>query len=299
MTRITDLGLSNTRMAHIAAGRERLAEVEESIASGKELRRPSQDPPVSARLMRHKDRLRRIEQYQRNNTSAKLWVGAADRALQSAATSLGRAKTLGVQSGNDTLGLTERGALATDIRAISDEIKTLSNVKVSGRPVFAGTADVDQAYDDAGAYIGDLNPVNRTIDSGERVEVGLPGPEVFGTSNPGDPLNGTLFEALEALAVAVETADNAGVLAGIEAIDLATDRAAVAQGRLGAVDRQLVVAEARQGNEQLSVTSSISELQDTDVADAIIRLRSAEAGYQATLAASARGMSTSLLDFLR
>ncbi len=297
--RITDQGLTNVRVAHIAAGQSKLAEVEEQIASGKQIQKPSDDPSASARLMRHTDRLSRIGQYQRNNNSARLWADAGDRTLQSVAYSLGRAKTLAVQAGNDTLGAEERNALATDIRAIADEMISLSNTKVTGRAIFAGTANVTEAYDAAGAYQGDTSVVTRSIDSGEKVDVGLPGPEVFGVSNPGDPLNGTVFEALHELADRVVAADNAGVRAGIEAVDAATNRVATGQGRLGAVARQLEVVADRQTSEELAVTSSMSRLQDTDVADAIIRLRSAEASYQATLSATSRSMGTSLLDFLR
>ncbi|MEM9613421.1 MAG: flagellar hook-associated protein FlgL [Actinomycetota bacterium] len=297
--RITDQGLTNIRVAHIAAGQSKLAEAEGQIASGKQIQKPSDDPSASARLMRHTDRLARIGQYQRNNDSARLWADAGDRTLQSVAYSLGRAKTLAVQAGNDTLGAEERTALATDIRAIADEMISLSNTKVTGRAIFAGTANVDEAYDATGAYLGDTAVVTRSIDSGERVEVGLPGPEVFGVSNPGDPFNGTIFEALHELADRVAAGDNAGVRDGIEAVDAATNRVAAGQGRLGAVSRQLEVVADRQTSEELAVSTTMSKLQDTDVAEAIIRLRSAEASYQATLSATARSMSTSLLDFLR
>lgn len=297
--RITDQGRTNARQGHIAAGQARLAEIEDTVASGKQIQRPSDDPSASARLMRHTDRLHRIGQYQRNTNSAQLWADAGDRTLQSVAYSLGRAKTLAVQAGNDTLGAEERTALATDIRAIADEMISLSNTKVTGRAIFAGTANTANAYDVTGAYLGDTGAVTRSIDSGERVDVGIPGPEVFGPSNPGDPLNGSIFEALNALADSVEAGNNPDVRSGIEAVDVATGRVATAQGRLGAVARQLEVVADRQTSEELAVTTSMSKLQDTDVAEAIIRLRSTEASYQATLAATARGLSTSLLDFLR
>lgn len=297
--RITDQGLTNFRVAQLAAGQSKLADVEEQIATGKQIQKPSDDPSASARLMRHTDRLARIGQYQRNNNSARLWADAGDRTLQSVSYSLGRAKTLAVQAGNDTLGTEERAALSADIRAIADEMISLANTKVTGRAIFAGTANVAEAFDASGAYLGDTTAVTRSIDSGERVEVGLPGPDVFGVSNPGDPLNGTVFEALHELADRVDAGDNAGIRSGIEAVDAAANRVAVAQGRLGAVSRQLEVVADRQTGEELAVTSSMSKLQDTDVAEAIIRLRSAEASYQATMAATSRGMSTSLLDFLR
>lgn len=297
--RITDQGLANSRMSWISQGRSAVAEHERSISSGRRIDQPSDDPAATAQLMRHDIRLQRITQYQRNNNNAKLWIGAADSALQSAANNLGRAKTLAVQAGNDTLGPVENAALAADIRAIADELRSAANTKVSGRAIFAGTAGTTDAYDATNAYLGDAGVVELTIDTGESVVVGSSGPDVFGVDNPGDPMNGTVFEVLHALADAVVAADNTQVRVGIEAVDAATTRIGSAQGRVGAISQQLDATDTRQSGERLAVETTVSRIRDTDVAEAIIRLRSAEAGYEATLSATARGISSSLLDFLR
>lgn len=297
--RITDQGLANARLGWINDSRAAAAEAERSLSSGRRIDQPSDDPAGATQILRHQARLRRIEQYNRNNATARLWINGADGALQSASNGLGRAKSLAVQAGNDTLGPVERQALAVDIRAISEELRTVANAKVSGRPIFAGTATNADAYDLSGAYIGDYAPVEMTIDIDETVTVGLPGPEVFGDSDPIDPLNGSAFEALNALADAVELGDNTEIRAGIEAVDLTTARVASSQGRIGAISRQLDAADYRQSGEQVEVSADVARIRDTDMAEAIIRLRSAESSVQATLAATARGMSVSLLDFLR
>jgi flagellar hook-associated protein 3 FlgL len=297
--RVTDRGLANARINWVAQGRGRLADEERAIATGRRIEQASDDPAAASQLMRSDIRLQRIGQYERNANIARLWTGAADGALQAVSTNLARAKTLAVQAGNDTLGTVELAALATDIRAIAAEVRTSANTKVQGRPVFAGTAGAADAYDTANAYLGDTTTVQLTIDSGENVDIGIPGPEVFGVANPGDPLNGSVFEMLTALADAIEIGDKPTVLNGIEAIDVATTRVGQGQGTVGAISQQLDAAEIRHGNERLATQKTVSEIRDTDVAEAIIRLRSAEAGYQATLAATSRGVSISLLDFIR
>ncbi len=297
--RVTDSGMANIRAAWISEGRTHIADSERALSSGRRINQPSDNPTAAARLLRHEVRLQRIDQYQRNGDNARIWIGSADQALQSAANSLARAKTVAIQGGNDIMGPVESGALASDIRSIVDELLTISNSKVSGRAIFAGTADTAQAYDPGGLYLGDNGAVERTIDSNEVVTVGSVGPDVFGVSAPGDPMNGTVFEALEALAVAVETGDLTEVRAGMNSIDAAVARVGSAQGRVGAVSQQLDAAGFRHGGERLDVQANVSKIRDTDMAEAIIRLRSAEGSYEATLAATARGLSRSLIDFLR
>lgn len=297
--RITDQGLASARTGWIRSGKATIADVERTISSGQKIDRPSQDPAAASHLMRSNARLRRIDQFSRNNAHARLWVHGADTALQSVANGLGRANTLAVQAGNDALGDEERSALAADIRAVSEHMLATANTRVAGRSVFGGTSDSTNAYDVATAdYDGDDNFVELDIDTNETVTIGIPGPEVFGQDDA-DPLNGTTFQVLEALAVAVESGNWPDIQAGINSVKVATSRVGQAQGRVGAISQQIEAAEIRQSGEKIAVQANVSAVQDTDIADAIIRLRSAETSYQATLSAASRGMSTSLLDFLR
>ncbi|MDH4364709.1 MAG: flagellar hook-associated protein FlgL [Acidimicrobiia bacterium] len=299
--RITDLGMMESRMAWMRQGQSRVAAAEQEIASGRRINKPSDNPSESARLMRHDLRLQRVSQFARNNDNAKLWVGTADQALQTGATYLERARTLAVQAGNDTtLGAQEGRAIAADVRSIAQGMMAMANTKISGRAIFAGTADSDGAYDATTlAYVGDAGQVTRALDTDETVVVGYHGPDIFGDANPGDPMNGNVFEMLGALADAIENGNNTQIRAGIEAVDTAMARIGVVQGRVGAASQQLDAAETRQNAEKLNTEEHISKIRDVDIADAVIRLRSAEVSYEATMSATSRALSRSLLDFIR
>lgn len=299
--RITDLGMMESRMAWMRQGQSRVAAAEQEIATGRRINKPSDNPSESARLMRHDLRLQRVSQFARNNDNAKLWVGTADQALQTGANYLERARTLAVQAGNDTtLGAQEGRAIAADVRSIAQGMMAMANTKISGRAIFAGTADSDGAYDATTlAYVGDAGQVTRALDTDETVVVGYHGPDIFGDANPGDPMNGNVFEMLGALADAIENGDNTQIRAGIEAVDAAMARVGTVQGRVGAASQQLDAAETRQNAEKLNTEEHISKIRDVDIADAVIRLRSAEVSYEATMSATSRALSRSLLDFIR
>ncbi len=299
--RITDLGMMESRMAWMRQGQARVAAAEQEIATGRRINKPSDNPSESARLMRHDLRLQRVSQFARNNDNAKLWVGTADQALQTGASYLERARTLAVQAGNDTtLGAQEARSIAADVRSIAQGMMAMANTKISGRAIFAGTADSDGAYDATTlAYVGDSGQVTRALDTDETVVVGYHGPDIFGDANPLDPMNGNVFEMLGALADAIENGDNTQIRAGIEAVDTAMARVGTVQGRVGAASQQLDAAETRQNAEKLNTEEHISKIRDVDIADAVIRLRSAEVSYEATMSATSRALSRSLLDFIR
>lgn len=296
--RVTDLGMVNTRVAWVNEARDNVGRFEEQIASGRRFSQASQEPNDATRVLRNDLRLQRVAQFERNGDNAKLWISTADEALQHASRDLARARTIAIQSANDSLGTVERQALADDIRSIAEGLRTLANTKVSGRAIFAGTANTDVAYDAAGTYVGDTGAVSRTIDTTETVEVSANGPDVFGVSNPGDPLNGNVFEMLAALATAIEVGDTPTIRAGIEAVDVATAQIGVAQGKVGAISQQLDAASTRHTGERLGIETQMAKLRDVDLSEAVIRLRSAEVNYEATLSATARALGRSLLDFL-
>ena len=297
--RITDSRLSHQRTNRIEAGRRKLAKAEEQISTGRRFQRASEQPTDASKLLRHSRRLERVQQFKRNSENGRLWSDTADQALQSISREMTRARTLAVQGANETNGPEQLETIATDIRAIADSLITLSNTKVLGRPVFGGTTDSSDAYATDGTYLGDFGVVRRTIDTGQVVGINSDGPDVFGIASYADPMTGDLFQTIRAMADAVEAGDTAEIRRGMESVDVAANRIASAEGRVGAVSQQLDAIDDRLAGEVISVGERVSKLRDVDLAEAVIRLSSAEASYKATLSATSRGLSISLLDFLR
>ncbi len=299
MQRITTLGSANAMQGWIAASQRRLADGQEQIATGVRLNRASQSPGESTTLLRNQRSLDRLAQFERNTANARLWLETADTTLNGGVDSLTRARTLAVQGANDTNSVEARAAIAADLRSIGAEMLSLANTTVNNRPIFGGTAGAAQAYDDTGAFIGNTGDILRSVSPNESFSVATNGPAAFGTFDGGNNYAGSVFQVIEELATAVESGDVAQVRAGIEAIDTATSRMQGEVGRLGGLSSRLGEIESRNENSQLSTQTQISQIRDVDMADAIIRLRSAETSYEATLSSASRSLSVSLLDFLR
>jgi flagellar hook-associated protein 3 FlgL len=299
MDRITTLGNTTAMRDVIAASQERLAEAQDQIATGVRFTRSSEAPSDAAAYLRNQRSLDRLSQLSRNSSNARLWLDTTDTALRDAVDSTTRARTLGVQGANDTNSPEARRAIAANLRSIAKEMISLSNTVVNGRPIFAGTADATLAYDAAGNYQGDGGQVVRAVTPNDSFTVASNGPAVFGVPNGADPYNGTAFQAINELADAVEAGDAARIRTGIEAMDSVTSRIQAETGRIGGLAARLDEIDARNQDSQIATQSQISDVRDVDMAEAILRLKSAETSYEATLSTAARSMSRSLLDFLR
>jgi len=295
--RVTQQSQTSAMRADLATVSGRLAKIQQQVASGRQLERASDNPAGALAALRYRRSLRSYEQYDRNIGDAKMWLGTADSALKGIDDRLTRAQDLTIQAENGALGPTARNAIATELRAIAEEMIGLGNTRTLGRPIFGGTSGNAQAYDPSGTYVGDSGVVNRTVGSGSSYQVNVTGPEVFGIENPGDPINGNTFEMLREIADRVEA--GVGVSDGLDAIARSRTSVNNAQATLGARLSSLEKLEARNVDVTIEMRSALSETEDIDLADAILDLKNQEAAYTVALNVTARILDRSLMDFLR
>ena len=178
---------------------------------------------------------------------------------------------------------------------------TTANATYLDRPVFGGVTAGDKAYttDVAGAvtYAPDAvgqQGVVRTVADGATVRVDVEGPDAFG------PDGDSVFDHLAELvgraarrrrrpASRPRSTPSTSTASGSSTSRPTSARAPTASSR-----RAPPPIDA-----ELRLTSSLSEIENTDIVKATVDLQLQEVAYQAALAATARVMQPSLLDFLR
>jgi flagellar hook-associated protein 3 FlgL len=125
-------------------------------------------------------------------------------------------------------------------------------------------------------------------------------PAVSGTTAFGDPTDPTsTFAVLITLRDALNANDGATVRASVAGIDTALGRASMASVVVGTRLSWVATLDARLKDESLVLSSALSRVEDLDVASSMAELTNLQTTYQAGLAASARTLQQSLLDFLR
>ena len=150
------------------------------------------------------------------------------------------------------------------------------------------------AFDtETGDYVGDGGTVERRVGDHVTVRVDAGGVETFGEN--GD----NLFTHLAGLATALRQGDDAGIQTGLQALTDDLDRLSGAQASEGARYNRIQQASDLATQTQLQLTSSLSDVEDVDIAEATIQLQTREVAYQAALAATSKTIQPSLLDFLR
>lgn len=292
--RITQNMMSRQSLAGLQAGLGRLSQIQEQLSTGRIINRPSDDPSGTTSAMRLRTSLAQQRQYSRNADDGQGWLNQTDGTLASVGDQVRRAHDLALQGANSgAVGGQARIALATEVDQIREGLLATANTTYLGRPIFGGITAGSTAYDATGTYTGMPGEVRRTVGDGVTLRVDTAGSAVFG------PDADSVFQHLADLSTALRGGDDAGISAAIGKLGTDGDRVATARADVGTRGARIEQTRQLADDAVLSLTSALSEIENTDLPKATVDLKLQEVAYQAALGATARVMQPSLLDFLR
>lgn len=292
--RVTQQMLHQNSVRHMNQNLSRLEKINNQVSTGKQLHRPSDDPNGVSKAMNLKSALVANEQYERNTNEATLWMDETDQTINEMVNVMQRVRELGVQGSNGTLSETDRNVIAAEVEELTEQIRTFANSKVNGNHIFNGLKTNEPPYPNQNSYQEnsfDTNAKMFTIADGVTVKANVTANELFG--NATDDTN--LFNTLNLLASNLRS----GSEISLDSIDKGIDRMLTTSSEAGARKNRVEAIENRIQDSNIELKSMLSKLEDVNYAEAVTKLKSEESVYQASLAASAKIIQPSLMDFLR
>lgn len=293
-TRVTEASMTTKALADIQRSASRGQKLQQQISSGKQLSRPSDSPTGTVTSLQLRGEVRATQQYSRNADDGLGWLGTIQDKLGDASSQILRVRDLTVQALNNTsTDPGSREALAVEIDNIRDSLIGEANTKYMGRPVFGGTTAGDVAYDTSGNYKGDAGQTTRTVGPNSKVRIETSGPEAFGTGNT------QLFQVLSGISQDIRANDGSTLSDDLTNLDTAHDLLNSTLSDVGARYNRVTQMKQSADDHLLSVSSQLSDIEDVDLPKAIMDLQIQQTSYQAALAATAKVIQPSLIDFLR
>lgn len=302
--RVTESSIHTRVLANLQRNLAKGAQIQDQLSSGKQLNRPSDSPAGTVSALQLRAESRMSQQYTRNAEDGLGWLGTVEEALGSASTLVNRARDLAVQGLNaNSNGTLANEALAGEIDQIRNALITSANTRYLDRPVFGGNTVGGSAYDKQGVWEGNsydpdpalapLTSVSRTVGSGAKVRVDLTGPEAFGDDTTG------LFAVLKDISGHLRAGDSATLTTDLKALDTSSNKLKSTISEIGARYNRITQMKESAQDRLLSVTSQLSDIEDIDLPKTIMEMQLQQTSYQAALAAGAKVIQPSLIDFLR
>jgi flagellar hook-associated protein 3 FlgL len=301
--RVTNSMLNNNLIRNTAQSYRRLEELQETLASGKRIQKPSDDPVGISYSMRYRSELSMNEQYESNVADGISWLEFTDKVLSQATGSLNRARELAVQGANDSNSINARKAIAKEIDQIMGHMLNLSNSQLNGRYIFNGEkTDVKpfETLDDTLNVSADLGVIEYEIGRDVSVAINLNANEIFGvpTGGTGDGSD-NVFQALKNLKDALNNDNSSGINQALGALDTRVNAILEQQAEVGARMNRYDMAQTRIEDQTYNYSVLLSKTEDADLAKVIIDLKQQENIHKAALSTGARMIQPSLVDFLR
>ena len=296
--RVTNSMMANNLNYNLNQNLRRLERIQTWLSTTKYINRPSDDPSGIVNTLRYTSYITEAGEYLSKIAEARNFLNTTDSALANVTDILHRVNELTIQGINGTNPTTAREAIAIEMRELQDQIRVIANTTFGSKHIFAGT-NVTQApmQDDPVTWTGNDSEMYLEIGVGTTIPINSTIKEVF--FNDTDPDNPGIYQLLGRIADALENEDVEALNQDLGLIQERLDSIVQERAVIGAKVNRLDLQETRLENTRINYEELLSKNQDADLAEVIMQLKMQENVYRASLAAGARIIMPSLVDFLR
>jgi flagellar hook-associated protein 3 FlgL len=266
--------------------------VEQSVASGKQVVVPSdnlvnyaQAQLLSAQSSAVTNDINIGQQVQGSLTTA-------NNALSDVANWLDSATSIATQGSDGSLNTSQMATLGSQVQSILSQVTNAANTQYAGAYLFSGAQTSTPPYDSSGNYSGDSTNTFTTFSDGTKIQSTFDGQAIFGNATSG------ALGALTDLANALNSGNKTAAAATLSQLQTALASVASATGGVGINESSMQTFITNATNESTTLQTSISNLTDTDVAQAALQQQQFNLQEQALVSLASSLGKNSLVDIL-
>jgi flagellar hook-associated protein 3 FlgL len=302
--RITQGILTNSMLRNLNNSYNRLDSIQNQLATGKKITKPSDDPVVAMRGISYRGDLNNIEQYQRNIAEVNNFLDSTDVALDQATSAIQRIRELTVNASNGVYTDAERKSIAAEINQLREQLIDVGNSKLSGKYIFNGTSTTTPPLDknnptNPGANIN-ANSISIEVFDGVQIPVNANAKGLFGDNSAtgGTNLFGDISALIDDLTGTAGAPGN-DIDSYLTKLDVNLNNIISTRSDVGARQNRVELMEERLSSQEVFSSRILSDNEDANIEKVITDLTTQESVHRAALGVGARIIQPSLLDFLR
>ncbi len=299
--RVTTQLLVDRSVRNINNQSSRLLTLQEQLATGLRVNRPSDDPIDARRAVSIRALLGKNEQYLANISMVNSPVAETNTSVETILSSFNRAWELTLRGANGTNAQSQLDALALEIDQILEGIFSTANHETNGRYLFGGTRTTTPPYEavrnaegeiTAVNFVGNSDPVRVAISEVLDLQYNETGSEVFSESQD-------IFQTLIDVRDNLRAGDTAALgSVRLEEMETVRGQLTSALARVGSIQNRLDRSVEELEEFGLQLQTQLSDAIDADYAEVVTQLNAQTNAFQAALSAAARAILPSLLDYV-
>lgn len=295
--RVTPGMTADNALYNLQKGRTVLGRLQEQIASGAVVNRPSDDPITTRQLLDMESKLEEGEQYLSNITKGNLWLNMSETALEGMVKILAEARKTAGTVGSGSSDATVRENAAVQLSELKKQLIDMGNTQLGDQYLFAGfKTDTAPFSKSDNTYHGSGDDISVEIDRGSLAAMNITGDLLLkGTGSYGSV---DILQTFDNLITAVKNNDSPTIQAEASKLDEGMKQIANAisdvSGRLNRMDS----AKTMITRDQATLTGIMEDTQGIDMIQAAVELNQQQTAFEAALSATAKISQLSLLDYL-
>lgn len=285
-----------------------VAKYQEQISSSLRIQKASDAPGDFVSLIDYKARDARLQNFKGSVNAANLNLNDGVNALTEAGNILTQAHNLGLDGANGATDNQAAAAIATQVDSLLSRLVDVANTKSGDSYLFAGTATTTipfsiSAYDANGrpsavAYAGSDEKSKGAVGQNLTVDTLYPGNAVF-QSSAGDAFQG-LVQLRDSLRdpTLTQSARSDAINRSLALIDSARGNVQTTMGAQASTLENLTAVASRIDDVSQNYKLRIGTLENTDYAEATIKLQEQQNAFQASLLVTSKIFDASLQNFI-
>jgi flagellar hook-associated protein 3 FlgL len=296
--RVTPGMTADNALYNLQKGRSILGRLQEQIASGLNVNRPSDDPIVTRQILDLQSKMDKGTQYLSNITKGNIWLNMTDTALKGMSDVISQAKSLAGTITSGSSDQTVRDNAAFQLNELKKQLIDLGNTQLGDQFIFAGFKNSTAPFSKtSNTYSGTDDDISVDISQSSQTAINITGDKLLkGTGSYGSV---DILSTIDSMVTAINNNDPAGIQAGAAQLDAAANQITNARSDVASRMIGMESAEKMIKQDQNTIQGIIDGAQNVDYIKAATELNQQQNAFEAALSATARISQLSLLDYLR
>ncbi|MCE5323119.1 flagellar hook-associated protein FlgL [bacterium] len=274
-----------------------LIEAQRQAVSGKRINSPSDDVPGTSKAMSLRSAISTTEQYADNVSVNQPLLETTDSTLQSLVDIVQSIRDIAVDAAETDMADTE-STFISELESSLSQLVDLANTKHADQYIFSGTASDTQTITQAadGTYVYDGNDGIRTtkVQSWVSLQVNIPGSTVFNFDGSAGAGSTDLFTMVTQLEDAIKSGNVTSISDQLDNIDANLNNLLSCEAQVGSWEARIENASSTLEETQDRLETMLSDVEDIDLAEAVVNLKTQENVYQTALSVTSQIMDISL-----
>jgi flagellar hook-associated protein 3 FlgL len=286
---------------NIQKGRAKLDKLQELIASGQNINRPSDDPINTRLLLDIGDKVKTGDIYLSNIKKNTTWQQFTSTALTGMSDTIQLAKQQIASITDGSSDATIRQNAVLQLQALKQQMIDMGNMQQGDQYIFGGAKNTTAPFSGTPPYYaGDETGLKIEIGAATTQQMNIPGNQVLtadgATSQPYGTVN--ILKTFDDLITAINANDTTAIAAGAQALNNGAKQINNAQSDVSARLLRLDSMTKLNENTYNTLMTVYSNTQNVDYAKLGVELTQQQTAFEASLSATAKISQLSLLDYM-